>query len=71
MTDDNDLTPLTRVTVTCQLDCLSGGRLGLGVFTEGQCLTAEGNACLDALLATIQDFCTLNEFPVNVRRPMQ
>lgn len=68
---EDDLVPLATVTITCKVDSLSGGRVGLGVFTEGRGMTANGAAAVDALLDTIQDFCNINEFPVNVRRLAQ
>lgn len=65
------MTPLATTTVTIKLECLSGGRVGLGVYTEGGSITPNGKAALDAILDTLQAFCDLNNFPVNVRRPMQ
>lgn len=67
----NDLTPIGTTTITLKIDCLSGDRVGLGVFTQGSSMTPDGQAAVDALLSTIQAFCDINEFPVNVRRPVQ
>lgn len=69
MTDD--LKPMATATVTIKIDKLSGGRVGLGVFTEGQGLSGESADCLNALLDTLQAFCDGNEIPVNVRRVAQ
>lgn len=68
---NNDLTPVATTTITCKIDSLSGGRVGLGVFTEGRDMTQEGADCAAALLETIQNFCDINHFPVNVRRSAQ
>lgn len=70
-TSNDDLTPVGTTTITCKIDSLSGGRVGLGVFTEGGSMTQEGADCAAALLETIQDFCDINRFPINVRRSAQ
>lgn len=64
--------PIATVTMTIKIDSLSGGRVGFGVFTQGTGgMTEEGAACTAALVATVQDFCDMNEFPVNVTRSAQ
>ena len=71
-TAETDLTPLATTTVTCKIDSLSGGRVGLGIFTEGRGgMSKEAADCAAALLATLQDFCDINQFPVNVYRGAQ
>lgn len=64
--------PIATVTMTIKIDSLSGGRVGFGVYTQGNGgMTKEGADCAAALVATVQDFCDINEFPVNVRRNAQ
>ena len=67
----DDLTPIATTTVTCKIDCLPGDRIGLGIYTQGGGMTQEGADCVAALLATLQDFCNVNEFLVNVYRGAQ
>lgn len=59
-------------TITIKVDSLPGGAVGLGIYTaSGGGLSKPAADTVAALLVTLQAFCDVNQFPVDVRRVSQ